>query len=792
MPHLDGQTLAARLESGRLPLDQALTIAREIADALDQAHRHGITHRDLKPANIMLTKSGAKLLDFGLAKLTAPAGPISMSAMGTSATAMSGTAQGTLLGTLLYMAPEQVEGREAGARSDIWALGAVIYEMVTGTRPFQGETAASVIGAILKDNPPPVSRLQPVAPPLLDQIVTRCLVKDPDDRWQSARDLRTALGWVAEPTPPLNRPLLSPVRWVMAALALLAAGALGWFGASARAPATSPRAFSLEIGPPAGGEITMSIQSGQGGGSAVSPDGRTVAFVARVEGVPKLWVRSLDSITLQALPDTDDAEYPFWSPDGRSLGYFARGSLRRVDASGGASTSLTSVVEPRGGSWGADGTIVFCENVGTLQRITASGGTPAPLTTLEPGEVSHRWPRFLPDGRTLFFFVQGDRPGAYLTALDQGARKERVADTSVDAAYVPPRDRGPGHMLMIQGDSLFVQPFDLTSRRIIGNAAAIPGAGSAKTFIGANRSALSVANDGTIVYASGSNRYQMTWFDTGGNAVSNVGTPDRYVGLRLSPNGSEALALVDDAVGNRDTWRVELARGTRSRVTVDNRGNFAAWSPDGQRIVFSGLTRQTLFEKSASGDPADHALLQSDYTVFPSDWSSDGKYVLFTRSSPGNDVWALPMEGERKAVPIVASPAADLHGHVSPDGRFLAFTSNGSGRSEVYVQAFPSSETPQRVSGDGGGYPRWSRKGNELYFRSLDGRLLAAPIRYHGDSAIPGEPRFVMRLIEPPGLHPYPYDVAPDGRVLALTPVSGSAASISLNVLVNWQAALGR
>jgi Tol biopolymer transport system component len=227
-------------------------------------------------------------------------------------------------------------------------------------------------------------------------------------------------------------------------------------------------------------------------------------------------------------------------------------------------------------------------------------------------------------------------------------------------------------------------------------------------------------------------------------------------------------------------------------VTVDNRGNFAAWSPDGQRIVFSGLTRQTLFEKSASGDPADHALLQSDYTVFPSDWSSDGKYVLFTRSSPGNDVWALPMEGERKAVPIVASPAADLHGHVSPDGRFLAFTSNGSGRSEVYVQAFPSSETPQRVSGDGGGYPRWSRKGNELYFRSLDGRLLAAPIRYHGDSAIPGEPRFVMRLIEPPGLHPYPYDVAPDGRVLALTPVSGSAASISLNVLVNWQAALGR
>jgi eukaryotic-like serine/threonine-protein kinase len=430
-----------------------------------------------------------------------------------------------------------------------------------------------------------------------------------------------------------------------------------------------------------------------------------------------------------------------------------------------------------------------------LQRISASGGTRSPLTTLEAGEVSHRWPRFLPDGRTLFFFVQGDRPGAYLTALDRGLKKQRVADTSVDAAYVPPRGTWPGYLLTVQGDSLVAQPFDLDSMGSAGPSVPVPGAASVLSLFGSNRSNLSVANDGTIVYTSGSNRYQMTWFGTDGTAVRTIGVADRYVGLRISPDGSEALALVDDAVGNRDVWRMELTRGTRSRVTVDNRGNFATWSPDGQRVAFAGLTRQTLFEKSASGDPADRALLRSDYTVFPTDWSRDGKYLLFTRQSPGSDVWALPIggEGEPTAIPIVATPAAaELQGHTSPNGRFLAFTSNESGRNEVYIQPFPEATTRRQVSSDGGGYPRWSRTGNELYFRSLDGRLLAAPVRFDGGSADPGEPRFVMRLIEPPALHLHPYDIAPDGRILALTPVSGAPTHVTLTVLVDWQAALGR
>jgi serine/threonine protein kinase len=793
MPHLEGQTLAARLEKGPLPLDQALKIAGEIADALDKAHRQGIIHRDLKPANIMLTKAGVKLLDFGLAKLRTTAGPISMSGMTELATrAAQETADGMILGTVPYMAPEQVEGREADGRSDIWGLGAVIYEMVTGTRAFQGDTPASVIGAILKDNPPPVSRARPLTPPFLDQIVAQCLAKDPDDRWQSARDLQTALRWIGEPTQSTSRRSVSSARWAAIVVALLASGGvLGWFIASVRAPVTSPRAFSLEIGPPAGGELDFSILSG---GSAISPDGKTVAFVAKVGGVSRLWLRPLDSITSQELRDTDDAQFPFWSPDGRSLAYFARGYLRRIDAMGGASTPLTAVSNPRGGSWSEDGTIVFSESVGPLQKIRASEGTRSSLTTLAAGEVSHRWPRFLPGGRTLFFFVQGERPGVYLTALDRIEQTQRIADASVDAAYVRPRDSGPAYVLMVQGDSLVVQPFDVDSMRITGPAVPIPGAGNALTFTGASRSNLSVANDGTVVYAAGSNRYQLTWFGEDGTTLRNVGLPDRYVGLRLSPDDTAALTFVDDSVGNRDIWRVELMRDGRNKLTSDNRGGYGTWSPNGQRIAFTGLTRQTVFAKSASSDAGNQVLLKSEYPVYPSDWSRDGKLLLYTLNSPARqfDVWQLPLEGASKAMPLLQSSAAEMNAGFSPDGQFIAFTSNESGRDEVYIQHIHDATTRKQVSTSGGGYPRWSRKGNELFFRSLDGQLVKVPVRINGTSTDVGDPRFVMRLIQPPTVLTYPYDIASDGRILAMTPVSGAASDISLTVLVDWHAALRR
>ena len=789
MPHLDGQTLAARLEKGPLPLEHALKIASEIADALDKAHREGIIHRDLKPANIMLTRAGSKLLDFGLAKLQLTTGPISMPGLTRMATTSPETARGTILGTVQYMAPEQVEGKEADARSDIWALGAVIYEMVTGTRPFHGKSPASVMGAILKDDPPPVSRVRPLTPPLLDHIVARCLAKDRDDRWQSAGDLRAALGWTTEPTQTTSRRPAPTARWAAAiVVGLLASGVLGWVIARALAPVTTPRALSLEIGPPAGGELALSILDG---GSAISPDGKTVAFAAKVDGVSRLWIRPLDSMTSRELRDTDGARHPFWSPDGRSLAYFARGYLRRIDLLGGASTIVTSVSEPRGGTWGEDETIVFTEGAGPLHKVRVSDGTRASLTTLAAGEVSHRWPRFLPDGRTLLFFVQGERPGVYLTALNRNGEKHRVADASVDAAYVKAGSNGPGYVLMVQGDSLVVQPFDLESMRMDGPAVPIAGAGSALTFTGSGRSNLSVANDGTIVYAAGSNQYQLRWFRDDGTPLVNVGVPDRYVGLRLSPDDSEALTFVDDTVGNRDIWRMELVRGDRSRLTSDNTGGYGIWSGDGRRIAFTGSSRQRLLAKSASANAPEEELLRSDYPLYPSDWSPDGRFLLFTQQTPGFDVSGLRLD-EKKETPILNTPAAEMHGGFSPDGQLLAFTSNETGRDEVYVQNLRDATTRRFVSPNGGAFPRWSRKRNELFFRSLDGQLMAVPVRFNGTSTEPGTPRFVMRLIQPPAVAVYPYDVASDGRILAMTPVPGTASEISLTVLVNWHAALGQ
>ena len=512
MELIDGQPL-----QGPLPLDRARLYATQILSALDAAHGRGITHRDLKPANILVSKQGIKLLDFGLAKQRPDSGIELLDQERTG----SITGEHTILGTVPYMSPEQALGKPADARSDIFSFGLVLYEMLTGTRAFGGDDPASVMAAIVEREAPSAAA---VAPPEIDRVLQKCLAKDPDERWQSARDLRTALEWTAETASVTDSS--SSMRGRMAALAvgaLVLGASVGWFGGRLRAPVGPERTISLELGPPAGSEFDLSIQ---GGGSAISPDGRHVALVAKREGVSTLWVRALDSVTSRELSDTEGASLPFWSPDGRALGYFAKGSLKRVDASGGASTALTPVPSPRGGSWSTDGTIVFAEGAGPMHRIVASGGTPSPLTSLEGNELSHRWPRFLPDGRTLFYFVQGERPGIYLTTLDRPDEKRQVAAASHDAAYVPSRDGKPGYVLRVQGDALIAQPFDLSTARFTGPSVAIPGAGNAAAHASSNRSYLSVAGDGTILYTAGTSRYQPTWFSSDGSALSTVGPPD--------------------------------------------------------------------------------------------------------------------------------------------------------------------------------------------------------------------------------------------------------------------------
>jgi serine/threonine protein kinase len=793
MPHFDGQSLAERLEQGRLPLDQAMKVAAEIADALDKAHRQGITHRDVKPANIMLTKTGSRLLDFGLAKLRGPVAPISMSGVSQLTTQTADTAQGTILGTMQYMAPEQVEGREADARSDIWALGTVIYEMVTGTRPFQGDTAASVVGAILKDEPSAMSRVQPLAPPLLDHIVRRCLTKDRENRWQSARDISHALAMVGD-TPAgrghaRTRRRTLAVASLIGSFAALAIGVPLWSTLSR--PEAERRPLSFHLTPPTDTEFQFSTTAG---GSAISPDGQSVAFVAVTNGTPRLWIRAFDSLTARELPDTDGARFPFWSPDSRSIGFFTGIDLRRIDVSGAETVILARALDPRGAAWNADGTIVFSPNsIGPLYQIGASGGPPAPLTTLSAGESSHRWPKFLPDGRTFLYCVQGTEPGVYVATLDRPGSRKLLFNSVSDATYVPGQGDSPGYLLWVARDTVMAQPFDAQSAQLTGSAVAVPGTGGVASHVASQRTSVSAANDGTLLYSSGGARYQLGWFGRDGRPLGTVGGIEQFIGLRLSPDNREVLVTIRDAAANGDLWRIDLASGARSRITSEGGGWYAVWSPDSQQVAFTALNRREVLQTArARGGGEVQNFSTFDVQVYPSDWSFDGKYLVFTANGQdaSNDVWLLPMMGARKREPLMQSPFNELHGQFSPDGGWLAFTSNASGRDDVYVQSFPDASTRRIVSSAGGAYPRWGPGGRELLYRATDGYLMTLPVRLVKSSVELGTPSAVMRLVDAPGAHPYPYDVAADGRILALTPASGAVQDLTLTVLMNWQAAL--
>ncbi|MEQ1911437.1 MAG: protein kinase, partial [Vicinamibacterales bacterium] len=755
---------------------------------LDKAHRAGIVHRDLKPLNVMLTKSGPKLLDFGLAKLHGKASPVAFSDETGATTAELGTAKGTILGTIHYMSPEQLEGRDADTRSDIWALGALLYEMATGQRPFDGESAASVIGAILKDTPPAIAARQPLTPPMLERIVQKCLAKAPDDRWQNARDLRTALEWSTE-TGPLGAPPAprrsSRVGVVLAmAAAFAVGGGIVW---TSRVPVDPPRRVSLRIAPPAGAEFVVSAI---GGGAAISPDGRTITFVARKDGVTSLWLRSLDGDEARQLADTDDAAQPFWSPDSRSIGYFAGGNLRRIDIAGGASHSVTTATQlPRGGAWLADGTIVFSPGVGPLRAVAATGGASTPFTVPREGEPSHRWPRVLPDGRTLLYFIQGRQPGIYLVTDGKAANPRRIEDAALDAAYAAPLRGLPGVLLTVANDRLVARTFDPASTGPPGSPVAIPGVGDVRTFAGPNRSNLSVANDGTILYVPGSGRNQLAWFRGDGSLIGKAAVaPDRYVSIQLSATGDRVLAVVEAGAGVRDAWVLDLAVGTRNRITSENRAGYATWSPDAQHVAIAAPGLQQMIEKAPMLGAAERTVLAGE-DLFPGSWSSrDGRIVYVARRpATGYDIWAVATDGSGKPAPLLQSAATEIHPQMSPDGRMLAFTSDESGRRAVYVRDYPDGHLVQRVSTSGGSYPRWGPRSDEVFYRSEDGRLVVVPLKYSGHAMTAGESRSLMPLIEPPGELIYPYDIASDGRILALTPLEGASSSVSLGVLMNWR-----
>jgi eukaryotic-like serine/threonine-protein kinase len=798
MQYLEGETLAARLARtrGPLPLDQALKIASEIADALDKAHRAGITHRDLKPANIMLTKPGAKLLDFGLAKLRGPVAPISMSGMTRLATATPNTAHGTILGTVHYMAPEQVEGREADARADIWALGVVAYEMVTGKRPFDGESPASVIGAILKDQPLPLSSGQLVASRILDHVITRCLDKDPDQRWQTAADLGHELRYVrsdAGVAIPSRRPrpiLATAVLAVIATAAVAVAVSLQWQNAR---PLPDVTRFALL--PPADTTYETKGASVPTAQFALSPDGRTLAFVVTTiqEHKRMLWVRTLDAVEPRLLPGTDDGSFPFWSPDGRSIGFGADGKLKRVELAGGSPRTIASGLSSdwRGAAWNDDGTVVFAPySNGGLMQVAAAGGTATDVLPLQAGDTSYRWPSFLPDGRHFLFHLRSrvKARGIYVGVL--GSREfAHVLDTQFSGAYAP-----PGYLMTPRDSVLLAFPFDAQGLRVTGEPMQV-----AEQVAGSSnlRGAFSVSPAGVLAHSPGLPMFgRPTWFTREGHVIGTPLDVGDYVGFRLSPDEHQLiLSKVDPRAFTADLWLRDLSRGSETRFTFDPLSDVAPiWSPDGRRILFRSDRRggNNMFEKAATGAAAEEFLGPLDVTA-PSDWSRDGKLIVYHTTTGANSYEIYVLDAERKDRPIAFASSAfsETHARFALDSRLIAYTSTESGRAEIYIRPYPPTGEKLQVSIDGGDEAEWRGDGRELFYLSPDDYLMSAAVTL-GPKFDVAPARRLFRVRTPFGRNENrtTYEVTSDGQRFLVNTALEQMPTSPINIVLNWQAGL--
>jgi len=789
MEFLEGESLAARLEKGPLPFAQLRQFGVEIASALAKAHRQGLTHRDLKPGNIMLTKTGAKLLDFGLAKMAPGLSPGSRTATSPL------TDSGSLVGTFQYMSPEQLEGREADARSDIFAFGAVLYEMATGRPAFAGKSPASIIAAILGSDPPAVSSLQPASPPALDRIVKRCLAKDPDERSQSVHDVMLELTDLAtEPVSPSRAPRLwRSLFWAMAALSLVIAAAVISF--NRRSKVEQPVAELMLLAP-----ANTTFDS-----FAISPNGLDLAFTASdTSGKTQLWVRPLGAHTARPLIGTEGASGPFWSPDNRFIGFFADGWLKRIESTGESLQTLANVSDSFGGvfggAWNRDDVILFppthCD---PIFRVSASGGKSGPATELDLSrqEHSHRFPRFLPDGRHFLYRAadgSSEQAGMRVGALD---RKEaaHVLPIEQQATYAEGPD-GSGYLLFVRDRTLLAQPFDAESLELRGEPSIVTE--PVRSF--------SVSDNGVLVYAPAGigKDTQCTWFDRAGLRRGTVGPPTSQSCPSLSPDGKRMAIGREE---EREIWVYEIASGVGLRLTFHG-GYIPIWSPDGSRIVYfsrpDGIWR--LYQRLSTGARDEELLLQTaSRELWPASWSRDGRFLLYGETDPKTHwdlcvlVNPLGPPSERRSIPFLRTEFDEDFGQFSPDGRWIAYHSDESGRYEVYVRPFrPDSAgalgpdgTPAggkwQVSQGGGLEPRWRSDGQELFYYRLDYTLTAVPVKV-GDTFESGAPQPLFRAWAPGYLR---YDVSADGRRF-LVNTNIEEASSAVAVLLNWTAKLKR
>jgi len=814
MEYLDGETLAARLKKGPLPLDQALAFAIDIADALDKAHRQGVVHRDLKPGNIMLTATGPKLLDFGLAKFTTGASVSNRSVLQTQGASQGPTidaltAQGTILGTLQYMPPEQLEGQETDARADIFAFGAVLYEMITGRAAFQGKSQVTLISAIISSEPSPASTLRPEVPPLLDHVIKRCLAKNPDYRWQTASDLFQELKWIVEDKPvttasaaaaPVSRAKGRLWMAIGAVLAVSLMVVLSWIYVRAPAPESVP--LRLSILPPV--DSSFPLSSGGAPWPSLSPDGRRVVFGAVAkDGKQRLFLQQLDSDTPQPLAGTEDATQPFWSPDGRFIAFFAQNRLRKIDTAGGAPQNICPVTgAEREGSWGGDDTIVFAAGSSSLWRVAAAGGEARPATELDKstGETSHMYPSFLPDGRHFLFLAQGQGESAKnsisIGSLDSKSIKH-VLSINSKAQYA-----APGYLLYVRDGALVAQPFDL--KRLQADGQASPVVQNIRHTVASGIAAFSTANNGMIAYRTGqaTEYFQLGWFDRSGRELNRFGQPESYFNPELSPDGTR-VAVERLGESNRDIWELELARDVFSRLTSDPGSEVKPiWSHDGSKMVYTQINNtqinnSSLVLKPVGGGTREEVLVKIDLPFGPlaDDWSPDGKSILFDAGLVP-DLWILPLEGDRKPHRLMETRFAENEARFSPNGSWITYTSNESGRPEVYAQSFPSNENKIQISTNGGSKARWSRDGKEIFYLATDEKLMAVTVS--------GEKKLEVSRPQPlfdtsTGILStmnrgwrQPYDVSADGkRFLFLTSVQAKV-SPPVSVLVNWQPTVKR
>ena len=808
MELVEGLTLADWIAQGPIPLDEALPIAKQIAEALEVAHEHGIIHRDLKPANIKVRPDGTvKVLDFGLAKALAGDAAISPAALTNSPTITSPvgvTGVGVLLGTAAYMSPEQAKGRAVDKRSDVWAFGCVLYEMLTGRRAFAGEDVPETIGAVIHKEPD-WTALPAATPPAIRTLLRRCLQKDRRQRIPDVGVARIEIQDVIAAGPAGVSPPRAATRyrerlaWAVAAVACaVAAGvaASSWLRPAAKPDAPAILASILPVEEAAMAGLPPSR-------FAISPDGRYLAFTAG-PGPPRLWVRSLETDARQHLPGTEGAFAPFWSPDSQSLAFIAGGKLKTISVSGGPVNTLADA-NNTAGSWSPGDVIVFPNAIGSgLSRINAAGGPVTPATTLDTaaGDNRHWWPYFLPDGQHFLYEAVGGSAGmsdpraVYVGSLDPGEKSRLVLNAGSNAKYAE------GHILFMQGGTLMAQPFDVDRLELTGEATPVAERVEVGGLTGTS-GAFSVSNAGVLVYqrTNGELGNQLVWFDRTGKQIAVVGERAEYLPpLELSPDGTQATVALRDRA--RDIWIVDLRRGLKTVFTRHERDEYAtAWWPDGKRIVFNGGSGPVdLYVKAASGAGSEDVLFQDSMNKLPLSISHDGRFLIYG-TGPAADLWVLRLTGDRKPIPYMQTPFQEGGGRFSRDGRWVAFGSDETGRTEMYVAPFPATDTKVLVSA-AGALPlsaRWREDGHELFYLSPEGTLMAAAVDGQGaEFRVSGVkelfPMPVALTRQSPDGRPTAagpvYDVSADGQQVLVIARVDDRRPMPLTVVVNWHSGL--